>query len=114
MKKYTNENIEYILGQNAEENWNLLDTLKQENNNYIWFHLNSFPSPYVIMKKELLEIPEEYRQQHLLYGASLCKDNTKYRYLKDLKICYTTLKKITKGKKIGEVIIQGKRGIIKL
>lgn len=114
MKIFDYENIQYNLGQTAKENWELLDALKEENNEYIWFHLNSFPSPYVIMKKNLSEIPEQSRQSYLLYGATLCRDNTKYRDLRDLKICYTTLKKLTKGEKIGEVIIQGKRGIIKL
>tara|TARA_A100001035_G_C27490585_1_gene367413 strand:+ start:162 stop:506 length:345 start_codon:yes stop_codon:yes gene_type:complete len=114
MKKFIYNNIEYCIGQTAKENWELLETLQQENRDYIWFHLNSFPSPYVIMKTDLLEIPEQSHSDYLIYGANLCRDNTKYRNLKDLKVCYTTLKKLKKGNKIGDVIIKGKTGIIKL
>ena len=114
MKIFDYENIQYNLGQTAKENWELLDALKEENNEYIWFHLNSFPSPYVIMKSDLIEISEQSHSDYLIYGATLCRDNTKYRNLKDLKVCYTRLKKLKKGDKIGEVIIKGKTGIIKL
>ena len=114
MKKIIYNDIEYYIGQTAKENWELLETLQQENSHYIWFHLNSFPSPYVIMKSDLIEISEQSHSDYLIYGATLCRDNTKYRNLKDLKICYTRLKKLKKGSKIGEVIIKGKTGIIKL
>ena len=114
MKKIIYNDIEYCIGQTAKENWELLETLQQENSDYIWFHLNSFPSPYVIMKSDLMEISEQSHSDYLIYGATLCRDNTKYRNLKDLKICYTRLKKLKRGSKVGEVIIKGKTSIIKL
>lgn len=114
MKKFVYNDIEYCIGQTAKENWELLETLQQENSSYIWFHLNSFPSPYVIMKSDLMEISEQSHSDYLIYGATLCRDNTKYRNLKDLKICYTRLKKLKRGSKVGEVIIKGKTSIIKL
>tara|TARA_B100000902_G_scaffold400037_1_gene474878 strand:- start:3839 stop:4183 length:345 start_codon:yes stop_codon:yes gene_type:complete len=114
MKIFEYENIQYYIGETAKENWELLDTLLQENSDYIWFHLNSFPSSYVIMKTDLLEISEKSHNDYLIYGATLCRDNTKYRNLKNLKVCYTRLKKLKKGSKVGEVIIKGKFGIIKL
>ena len=66
------------------------------------------------MKSTLFELEENSRNDFLMFGANLCKQNTKYRDLKDIKICYTSLKKLKKGDKIGEVIIKGKPGIIKL
>lgn len=114
MKKNIYNLIEYCIGETAKENWELLDSLQQENSDYIWFHLNSFPSPYVIMKSTLFELQENSYNDYLTYGAKLCKENTKYRYLKDIKVCYTTLKKLKKGEKQGEVIIKGKANIIKL
>lgn len=114
MKKIIYNNIEYCIGQTAKDNWELLDTLQQENSEYIWFHLNSFSSPYVIMKSTLLELPDNSCNDFLTYGANLCKQNTKYRYLKDIKVCYTTLKKLKKGQQVGEVIIKGKPVILKL
>ena len=46
-------NVKFILGQNAQENWNIFDEARKENEYYIWFHLNSFPSGYVIMYSTL-------------------------------------------------------------
>ena len=60
------------------------------------------------------EFNDNSLNNYLNYGAKLCKTHSKYRNLKDLKICYTTLKKLTKTNKIGEVLIKGKRNIIKL
>ena len=49
---------------------------------------------------------------YLNFGAELCKNNSKYRNLLNLKIIYTSLKKLTKTDKLGEVIISGKKKII--
>lgn len=114
MKTFTFENIKFILGQNAQENWDILEEAKKINNKYIWFHLNSFPSSFVIMYSSLDELNDISLSNYLIYGANLCKIHSKYRNLKDLKICYTSLDKIIKTQKIGEVLIKGKRNIIKL
>ena len=114
MKTYEFENIKFLLGQNAEENWNILEEAQKINSDYIWFHLNSFPSSYVIMYSTLHELNDNSLNNYLNYGANLCKTHSKYRNLKDLKICYTSLKKLTKTNKIGEVLIKGKKNIIKL
>ena len=114
MKTINFNNINYVVGQNALENWNILDQANTINPDYIWFHLNSFPSCYVIMESSIQDISNESLQDYLNYGALLCKEHSKYKFLKDLKICYTSLKKLTKTNKIGEVIIKGKKNIIKL
>ena len=36
--------VTFKIGKNSKENWELLN----ENKNYLWFHLSSFPSCYVI------------------------------------------------------------------
>ena len=106
------------LGENAKENWEMFEINKEINSDYIWFHLNSFPSSYVIMKITILELKEKYSRTEIdtifNYAANLCRENSKYKFLKDLKIVYTTLKKLKKGTKEGEVIISGKRNLIKL
>ena len=115
MREIIFENIKFLVGQNSLENWDLLDSCKEINNNYIWFHLDSFPSCYVIMCASLTDIScIESKNILLNYGAELCKKNTKYRNLSNLKICFTSLKKLKKTNKIGEVTIIGKRNIIKL
>ena len=117
MKTFEFENIKFLLGQNAEENWNILEEAQKINSDYIWFHLNSFPSSYVIMYSTIEEIKnksENNIDDFLNFGANLCKENSKYKYLKNLKIIYTSLKRLTKTDKIGEVIISGKKNYIKI
>tara|TARA_Y100000022_G_C13226739_1_gene365287 strand:- start:827 stop:1171 length:345 start_codon:yes stop_codon:yes gene_type:complete len=114
MKTFTYENIQFLLGQNAQENWNILDKAQKINDDYVWFHLNSFPSSYVIMYSSIENIHESSLNDYLIYGANLCKQNSKYKNYNDVKICYTSLKKLTKTNKIGEVIVKGKKNIIKL
>jgi len=111
MKEIIFNDIKFVIGQNALENWYLLDYYKKINNQYTWFHLHSFPSCYVIM---CYDINDNYHNniELLNYGAQLCKTYTKYKNLKNLKICYSSLKKLIKSQKIGEVIITGKKNII--
>ena len=85
---------------------------KKENDKYIWFHLNSFSSGYVIMCSTVNDIDKSQLNDYLYYGAELCKNNTKYRNLKNLKIIYITLKKLFLTDTIGEVIISGKNNTI--
>jgi hypothetical protein len=125
MKIEVYNDVTYYIGKNAQENWDLLDKFKKENNDYIWFHLNSFSSCYVIMESTIQELKSNESnesnesngsklEQYLIHGAELCKENSKYYNYSNLKIIYTSLKKLTKTDKIGEVIISGKKNIITL
>ena len=123
MKLFKFDEIEFYIGKTAKENWELLDNAKAENQNYIWFHLNSFPSPYVIMWSSISNLEELIKtdnsenrtiNEFLNFGASLCKAHSKYKSMKDLKIMYTTVNKLTKTDKVGEVNIKGKYKTIKV
>ena len=114
MREEIYKDIKFIIGQNAQENWDIFDQSYKINPEYIWFHLNSFASPYVIMYATLKELELEERQELLIYGAQLCKEHSKYNYLNDLKIIYCPLKKLKKTDKIGEILISGKKNIIKI
>ena len=109
--------IIYYIGKSAKENWNLLDTSKKINNDYIWFHLNSFASPYVIMHATIKELDATDLShisvnQYLQFGAELCKENSKYKFLKDVKIMYVPVNKLTKTENLGEVNVVGKPKLI--
>ena len=93
MKTIDFENSKIIIGQNAKENWDLLDN----NEKFLWFHLKSFPSCHVII---LNENPDETTIQK---AAELCKENTKYKSLKNIKVNYTPIKNIKKSKEVGSV-----------
>jgi hypothetical protein len=114
MKTIEYKNILFYIGQNAQDNWDILEHSLKINENYLWFHLNSFPSPYVIMCCTLEDICSNDINDIFYYAGDLCKQNSKYKNLKDIKICYTSLKKLKKTNKIGEIIITGKRNTFKI
>ena len=112
MKTQDFNNVTYYIGQSAKDNWDILDKAKEINSDYIWFHLDSFASPYIIMYATIAEL--DNANSYLYYGAKLCKDHSKYKNWNDIKILYHPVKKITKTNKLGEVTLTGKRMTIKL
>ena len=101
MKEFEINGTDVILGQCAQENWDIIDF----DSGFIWLHLNSFPSCHVIIQDE-----SPYNET-LEAAAELCKENTKYRNLKNLKICYTKCSNLKKGSDIGSVIYKSKRQV---
>lgn len=95
MKIFNINNTICKLGQSAPENWTLLDEAKPE---YLFFHLSSFPSGYVIMECD--EVPDE---SVLIEAAIICKNGTKYRNLKNIKVDYCRCDNLSKGDVVGEV-----------
>lgn len=93
----------YILGQNAQDNWDILD--KAEGTDY-FFHLTSFPSCYVIFKCSGIPTNE-----NIIKAAQICKENTKYRNFFKLRVDYCPCSNITKGENIGEVIFHSLRKV---
>ena len=104
MKEVTYNDIVYKVGKNANENWELLN----ENEDYIWFHLESFPSCYVIC------CHDDPTNEMITFGAKLCKENTKYRNFNNIKISYTPLSNLKKAEKVGAVYIKSKRKVKKI
>ena len=94
MKVIIIDNITCKLGQSARENWELLDKALST---HLFFHLSSFSSGYLIMECKEKPSPESIRK-----AAEICKNGTKYRNLKDLKVDYTQCSNVMKGDKLGE------------
>ena len=90
-----------IIGENAQENHDIIN-FKCD---HIWLHLKSFPSCHVVIKDNN---PDD---EVLNYAAALCKENTKYKNLKNLKICYTKCNNLIKGDKPGSVSYKSKRQV---
>lgn len=101
MKRFDFSGCEIIVGQNAQENWDIIDF----ESNKLWLHLNSFPSCHVIINNS------DPTDDILLYAANLCKNNTKYKNLKNLKVCYTSCNNLKKGSDMGSVIYKSKRKV---
>jgi|TARA_B110000967_G_scaffold190926_1_gene216095 predicted ribosome quality control (RQC) complex YloA/Tae2 family protein len=101
MKTIVSGETNIIIGENAKENWELLDT----NQNYLWLHLRSFPSCFVIIQDDS---PSNLT---LLEAACLCKQNTKYRDLRNVKVNYTKISNIQKADKCGAVTFISNRQV---
>lgn len=92
------------LGTNKKENWTMLKT----NKNFIWMHLDSFPSGYIIIENE------NPNNEILEFAANLCKNNTKYKNMKNLKISFTKVSNLIKGENIGEVYFKSNKKVDKI
>lgn len=107
MKVFNFETYVCRVGENAQDNWNLLD---QSEDNYIFFHLSSFSSCYVVLEtyyKNLNEVPIDIIKK----AAELCKSKTKYKNMIDIKVDYTTVNNVKKGEVIGEIIYKSNKKV---
>lgn len=89
-------NHKCFVGQNKRENWQLLE---DKNPWDLIFHLTSFPSCYVVVPMTERDVLSE---ESILDIARVCKKNTKYRNLRDVKVDYTTISNISVGEDVGE------------
>ena len=108
MKEIEYEGILFLVGENAQDNWNLLTNSKQQ---WIWFHLDKVSSPYVILTKSIKDLKNEQLEkswkEYIVKACLLCKENSKYKNNK-IKVIYTNVKNVSKGNSVGEAIIKGK------
>ena len=108
MKEIFINNIKCKIGNNAEENWKILD---EANENNLFFHLSSFPSCYVILEIEN-EIKDIFELNKIIEQAALeCKLNTKYKNLKYIKVDYCSISNIIKGNKVGELFYKSNKQV---
>ncbi|QKF94131.1 DUF814 protein [Fadolivirus algeromassiliense] len=98
----TFENNLIRIGQNAEENDQIISEAKQTD---LWFHLANLPSCHIIMSCSN-EFP--VTKQMITYCCQLTKENTKYRDLPKVKVNYTIIKNVKKTEVKGKVILKGK------
>lgn len=107
MKIITFQQYNFIIGQTKHENWNILE-LSQKH--HIFFHLTSFPSCYVILQYDT-ENTENITDELLEKGAHICKNHTKYRNLKNIKIDYCRCDNLEKTENVGEVFFKSNRKV---
>lgn len=94
--KTVDENI--YIGNNAAENWKLIENAYPED---YWFHIASLPSCHVICN-DVSKVQQ---------CALLCKQHSKYKNFTSIKVAYTQVKNLSKGKEIGSVIYKSKRKV---
>lgn len=105
MKNFIFNEFTFKLGNNANENNQLLNIASQ---NDIWFHLNDHPSPHGILFTNN-QIPNK---NTIISCASEIKKYSKLKSQKNTKIIFTKRKYIKKTSTPGSVIISKKNYII--
>jgi predicted ribosome quality control (RQC) complex YloA/Tae2 family protein len=107
MKTYTLGSTVFKVGQNAQENWDLVrEYLKSSNElgkelgkEFLWFHLDEFPSAHVVITHE------EPTVEEINYACELVIQHSKHsRFSK--KIIYTKIKNLKLGPDVGSVIFR--------
>lgn len=106
MKIFLLDGVTYKLGESAKDNWCLLDNSQ---NYHMFFHLSAFPSGYVI-----LECEKNPDIKMLTIASEICKNGTKYKNLRNLKIDYCRCDNLEKGDNIGDVLFISNRKVKQL
>lgn len=92
------------VGSNAKENWDLIDNSYPQD---LWIHLDEFPSAHVVISQETNKSEDIiYPNELILVGCNYCKFYSKHgKNSQKVKIVYTQIMNLKKGKDIGSVII---------
>lgn len=116
-KNYINNNgeleeYEIYVGENSKDNFIIISNANQ---NDVWFHLDKFSSPHVILHfikrkyKDLNKIPKIMVNEAL----TECKNQSRFRNInKKIGFIYTFVKNIKKTKEIGTVITKNEKYIM--
>jgi predicted ribosome quality control (RQC) complex YloA/Tae2 family protein len=101
--------MDFLVGQNAQENHDLLDAAAEQD---LWFHVSGYPSCHVIGKMpQDVELDKSDVMKVVKQGAIICKSFSKYKGDKNVKIEYTWVKNVTKLKAKGSVSITNAKSI---
>ena len=100
MFEYNTKKYIIEIGNNKNENKNILDSSKEED---IWFHVENEPSCHVILKTE--EKMKEIPRQVIKRCAYKCKINSNAKTKSRVTIIYTKMKNVMQTENVGEVVV---------
>ncbi len=103
--------FDIFIGTNQKENWEIIDNSDSFD---LWFHVDDLPSGHVIIREQLNKLSNTlpiYPNQIISIAANLCKSQSKYKDRTKLKIVYTQVGNLKKGKEIGSVIVSKEKFI---
>ena len=101
--KIESQTFDIYVGTNAKENWELINNSDPFD---LWLHVDEQPSGHVIIKEKITNNTESnYPNQIISIAANYCKNQSKSKNNKKLKIVYTEVLNIKKGKEFGSVIV---------
>jgi predicted ribosome quality control (RQC) complex YloA/Tae2 family protein len=102
--------IEFRVGQNAKENFDLIDDSKADD---IWFHISQASSCHVVAK---IPTDKNYDKTVLkkiaVQGAVICKQHSKYKSDGAVHVIYTKIQNVVKSPTIGAVSVEEYKTII--
>ncbi len=101
---FESNDVQYKIraGENAQENWDLIDSSAQ---NDLWFHVKSHPSCHVVVSLENAKniSIKKIDPQVIRYCGSICKAGSKLKHFGSVTIMYTYIKNVKKAEEIGSV-----------
>ena len=104
------EYIEFRIGQNAKDNFDLIDNSKTDD---IWFHISQSSSCHVVAS---IPTDKTYDKKILkriaVQGAVICKQFSKYNSDGAVSVIYTRIKNVVKAPTIGTVSVEEYKTII--
>ena len=104
------EYIEYRVGQNAKENFDLIDDSEADD---IWFHISQVSSCHVVAS---IPADKQYDKHTLkkiaVQGAVICKQFSKYKSEREIHVIYTKIQNLIKSSTIGAVSVEEYKTIV--
>lgn len=99
-KTHTMESSDIVVGKNAADNWEIIRNSEED---HWWLHLNSFPSPHVIFRGR--DIDDDIVSE----ASRMCKEKSKYKNLRNVKVVYTRVSNLRLTNVVGEVEFVSKK-----
>ena len=103
-----NRDVDFIVGKNAADNFDIID---DANSRDIWFHIENEPSGHIVAKMPEIELNKKQLRQIITQGAVVCKENSKFKSMKNVKIVFTYVENVVKMDIPGSVMLLKSKNI---
>ena len=102
-----NKEITFIIGENAQDNFDIIDDAKQTD---IWFHIHNESSCHVIASMQCDEkLNKKQIQKIVIQGACICKKYSKCKSNKEVQIIYSYIGNVVKTHITGQVVVTNEK-----
>ena len=105
-----NRYIEFQVGQNAKENFELIDISSP---NDLWFHINQQASCHVVATLPQDDTLDKRTLKKIaIQGAVICKQCSRHKSESAISVMYTLIKNVKKGGNMGSVFVDEYKTLI--
>jgi predicted ribosome quality control (RQC) complex YloA/Tae2 family protein len=95
-------NIEFRVGQNAQDNFDLIDDSGPDD---LWFHISKTSSCHVVASIPQNVIDKKILKKIAVQGAVICKQHSNYKSERDVHVIYTKIQNLVKTPTVGAVSV---------